>query len=474
MKRDYSNLYTWHLRNFLWRMLFSAVWTAVLIVIFSSCDDFVAVDLPNSQLTTPTVFEDRATANAAMLDVYAKLRDNGLLTGNGGGLSHLLGNYADEFDYYGTSQGGTVAFYNNVLLASNADVKSLWDYSYTQIYGANAVYEGVAASTALTQQDKDQLQGEALFVRALVHFYLTNLYGDVPYITTTSYALNRRAEKVAVHEVYAKVIADLEQAVALLPEAYVGSDRTRPNVYVAYGLLARVYLYAGQWQEASNAASAVLNATDLYSMTAVGDTFLKESGSALWQFAPGFSNGNALEAQTFIFSMGPPPLSALRSELVSAFGNDDLRRTAWIGSVTDGVTTWYHPYKYQNNAGTESTEYSVVFRVAEQYLIRAEARAKSGDLIGAKEDLDVVRQTAGLPPTTAVTQEAILADILEERRLELFSEYGHRFFDLKRNGLLDGTLGGLKPGWNTTDRLLPLPQAELLLNPNLLPQNQGY
>ncbi|MNL53547.1 SusD family protein [compost metagenome] len=112
--------------------------------------------------------------------------------------------------------------------------------------------------------------------------------------------------------------------------------------------------------------------------------------------------------------------------------------------------------------------------MAEQYLIRAEARAEQGDLIGAKEDLDKIRTTAGLTGTTALSKQDILDAILKERRVEFFTEQGHRFFDLKRANALDAALAPVKAGWNPTDQLLPLPESELTLNPNLNPQNPGY
>jgi hypothetical protein len=108
------------------------------------------------------------------------------------------------------------------------------------------------------------------------------------------------------------------------------------------------------------------------------------------------------------------------------------------------------------------------------YLIRSEARARQGELSNAKDDLNVIRNTAGLGNTTAVTQNEILDAILHERQVELFSEFGHRFFDLKRFNALDSALSNVKADWNSTDALFPLPQTELNLNPNIGPQNPGY
>ena len=119
-------------------------------------------------------------------------------------------------------------------------------------------------------------------------------------------------------------------------------------------------------------------------------------------------------------------------------------------------------------------EYSIVFRLSEQYLIRAEARAKQGDILNGKSDLDMIRNLAGLGNITAVTQQDLLDAILRERRVEFFTEHGHRFFDLKRANQLDTVLSVTKPGWNSFEALFPIPATELSLNPNLAPQNPGY
>jgi hypothetical protein len=470
-----NNLYAGNTKNTNWKSIFSVLYLILFTLTTSACDNFVEVDLPNSQLTANAVFEEKATANAAMTDIYSKIRDAGLLTGSASGLSHLLGNYTDELKFYGDPQNGAVAFYNNSLIASNVEVKGLWDSSYNQIYAANAVVEGVQQSINLPTADKNQLKGEALFVRALIHFYLTNLFGDIPYITTTNYEQNRRAVKVPVSNVYTNIKSDLDRAIDLLPQEYISADRIRPNKYTAHALLARVNLYAGLWDEASNEASAVLNNTGLYIYEQDLDKiFLKESTSTIWQLTPGFSGGNTLESVTFNFTSGPPPLSALTDSFMSAFTQNDLRKTHWTQGVTDGVTIWYHPFKYKYSDTDSSREYSIIFRLAEIYLIRAEARAHSGDLIEAKEDLNKIRTTAGLMDTPAITQSEILDAILQERQLELFSEFGHRFFDLKRFNKIQSVLSSEKPGWDTRDVLFPIPEVELGLNPNLLPQNTGY
>lgn len=440
------------------------------------CEDFVETDLPQSQLTGETVFKEKATATAAMVDIYAQLRNGGLLTGKSIGISSQLGIYTDELDYYGSQNDASFDFYNNSVLPGNAIIGQLWASAYNQIYAANAIISGLANATAIEEADKNVLIGEALFTRALLHFYLAGLYGDIPYITTTDYISNGQVSRQSYASVCDKVIEDLEDAKPLLKETYASGGRTRPNRAAASALLARVYLYSGHWAEASNEASAVLNQSERYQMEATPATvFLKASKEAIWQFNPPANGNNANEGDTFIFTQGPPPQLALRQTLIDAFAPGDLRRSSWIKAVTTAGNTWYHANKYtQPTTNGTGTEYSVVLRLAEQYLIRAEARAIQGDLIGAKQDLNVVRARAGLEPTVAVTQVGIVEAVLAERQRELFTEYGHRFFDLKRTGNLDASMAPVKPTWDSNCRFWPLPENELRVNANLRPQNPGY
>lgn len=448
----------------------------LLVICITSCDSFVEVELPESQLTTSTVFEDRATAEAALTDIYSKMRDQGLLTGTSSGLSNQLGNLTDELTSYGSPGDPALYFYFNTLLPSNTSITDFWNISYNQIYASNAVMEGVEKSSKLNSQEKEIIKGEALFIRGLLHFYLANLFGDVPYIATTDYKKNNVEKKIAVSKVYGNVVSDLEAAVTLLGQEYDNVERIRPNQLVAKALLARVHLYNGAWAEASNVASAVINATNYYELeNNINAVFVKDSKETIWQFQPAMAGQNTDEAAAFIFFAGPPPLVSLTDNLMNSFAVGDLRKSNWTKAISDGSNTWYHPYKYKEFDYTASSiEYSAVFRLAEQYLIRAEARAQQGDLIGAKEDLNKIRNRAGLDQTTAVSKQDILNAILQERRWELFTEYGHRFFDLKRSGKIDAILSTTKTGWNPINIVFPLPQNELSINPNLRPQNSGY
>jgi hypothetical protein len=165
--------------------------------------------------------------------------------------------------------------------------------------------------------------------------------------------------------------------------------------------------------------------------------------------------------------------------MVAAFEPDDARLLNWVGSYDTGSEIVYYPFKYkQLDQSTPLEEFSMVLRLAEQYLIRAEARAQLDNLAGAISDIDVIRGRAALPliqdnnPT--ISKEDLLTAIIHERQVELFTEGGLRWFDLKRTALADNVLSSIKAGWNATDKLYPIPQNEFGNNPQLGNQNPGY
>ncbi len=443
----------------------------VLLLLHTACENFLKVDLPSSQLTADDIFKEASTAEAAMLAIYADMRDDGILHD----VSYFMGMYADELDYYGTENTQT-NFYTNSLLPSESYVSSWWNNAYYLIYSANSLLEKIVDSESLDQDVVNRLTGEAFFVRGLLHFYLVNLYGDIPYIVTTDYLQNQDVRRQPVSEVYGLITEDLTEASALLDDAYTTTYRTRPNKATVMALLARVYLYCGEWQKAVDAASYVISQSGLYTWeTDLDKVFLKESTTTLWQWDAKYTTGNTYEGSQFIFTSVPPANVALPTELVSSFDPSDLRKAHWMKEVSDGTQFWYYAYKYKEQSSTSSSkEYTILFRLGELYLVRAEAYAELEDLTAARQDLNVIRGRAGLDETTTDTKEELLEAVSLERRYELFTETGHRFFDLKRSGRLDDVLTLLKPGWDTTNRLLPIPEDELLLNPDLGQQNPGY
>ena len=444
----------------------------ICLLLMSGCEDFLETENPIEQIPTEDVFEDEATATAAVTTMYAKLRDEVLVTGTTSGLGVLMGLYADELDYYGIPGESLESFFNHQIIASDAIVSDIWNSSYNLIYLTNSALKGLENSLTLSDEIKHQLLGEVLFIRAMTHFYLVNLFGDIPYITTTDYEVNRQVSRMPEDLVFDHILTDLDIAKSFLEADYATGERVRANKYVVSALLARVYLYLGQWEHAENESSLLINNTSLYSLPMnLEEVFLKTSSSAILQLKTKMEGFSTTEANTFIFTSGPPPLLALNENFVNGMDANDLRRLHWIGEATDGMYVWYYPNKYQQ--GT-SLQYSLVFRLAEQYLIRAEARARQNNLMGAQQDLNIIRGRAGLPDTLATTPEELFEEILKERRFELFTEHGHRWFDLRRFGIAGDILSPVKPDWQPFDTLLPIPESELLINPNLNPQNFGY
>jgi hypothetical protein len=450
------------------------------MVLLTSCTDFVEVDLPKNQLTSDAVFEDRETAEAALRGIYGKMREYGLTSGGFNGLGYLMGLYTDEMDLYALASTGA-AYQNHALLATDPIALGWWNSTYNQIYAANDVMEGVENSVSLASEDRDQFMGEARFIRAYLHLFLVELYGDIPYISTTDYIKNTTVARMPKASVYDQIIIDLTLARDLLPDTDISGEKVRPYAAVADAVLARAYLYSEQWALAEAASNRVI--TEFGTLEPdLNKVFLKDASETIWQFKPNSDGSNTDEGDISIFTSGPPTNFALSNALVNAFQSGSLaqpgdqRKLRWIKRVSNSNGTWYHAFKYKEKGytGTTSVEYSIQLRLAEQYLIRAEARAHLGDISGAQQDINSIRNRAGLGNTTAATVDAVLDAILQERRLELFTEHGHRWFDLKRMGKAAEVLAPIKPGWRATDLLLPIPEAELLLNPNLLPQNDGY
>ena len=179
-----------------------------------------------------------------------------------------------------------------------------------------------------------------------------------------------------------------------------------------------------------------------------------------------------------------PPHYYLSPQLLNSFEIGDQRKEAWIDSTTFIGTTYHYPYKYkigqhQEKVKGTATEFYTVFRLSEQYLIRAEARAMQNNLDGSVSDLNVIRYRSGLPNATAITKSDILTAILHERQVELFAEWGHRWLDLKRTGQVDSVMFLVTPeknpggAWQSYQQLYPIPQSEITKNPYLT-QNEGY
>jgi len=429
-----------------------------------------------------SVYADDVAALAAMRGVYHEMQKAGFASGQSSSVTVLTGTSSDEFRSFNITLN---EFFNNSILSSNQILNSaLWSSGYKIIYYCNSVLDGVATSSSVSLAARKQLEGEAKFIRAFTHFYLTNLFGDVPLVVTSDYRVNAVSVRNLQADVYSQIIKDLTEAQALLTNDYQfsGNERVRVNSFAASALLARAYLYTNNWEKAESYATSVINSTALYRI--VNDpagVFLKNSNEAIWQLMPVVTSQNTNEAQYFVpLSVSSlPGFVSLTDNIVNSFEPGDKRKTNWTGNQTVSGTTFYYPFKYKAyRAGSPLTEYSMVLRLAEQYLIRAEARTKQNKFSDAMTDIDIIRTRAGLGSIQvkipSPSMDNVMTAIEQERNAELFSEWGHRWFDLKRWNRADAVLRPIKIGWSQEDMLYPIPQIELTNNPNLKPQNPGY
>jgi len=456
----------------------------------SSCRKFVEVDAPVTSINSKNVYNTDVTAAAVLTGLYSNFDQDGF------SISIVSALAADELTLFGGSSSQAtdfVPFYLNRVTSTDLGIADFCKTFYPKIYVVNSAIEGLTSSQYLSASVKQQLLGEAYFMRAFYYFYLVNLFGDVPLALTTDYSVNGLLSRTSKDKVYQQIISDLERAQRLLSAQFLKSDafsayslgveeRVRPTKWAATALLARTYLYTGKWKNAEEQASAVINNSILFHLTPLNETFIKNNSEAIWQIQPVRSNLNTVDAATFILPDTGPGGSAskiyLNNKLVNEFEFGDQRKNQWINSVEIGELRYYYAYKYKIPANVPVvTEYSVVMRLAEQYLIRAEARTQQDNLEGANNDLNAIRTRAGLENVNINNKVNMLVSILHERRIELFTEWGHRWFDLKRTGNIDKVMSvaSLEKGgiWDTNKQLYPFSASDLEKDPNLI-QNPGY
>ena len=446
----------------------------VLSIFLTACRDFIVIDPPNDRINTVAVFADDATATSAVLGIYTKLNSTATPFSNGG-TTIYCGMYADELTYtIATDQNGTQFLENNLTPTNNLVYNAFWRNAYEIIYHSNRCIEGLEQSTSLTPELKNQLLGECYFIRAFCYWYLVNNFGDVPLTTLTTYEDNATLSRSEVAEVMAQINNDLLTARDLLLPEYPTAGKFRVNYHVATALLARYYLYNKEWQLAQQTASEVIN-SPLYTFeTELLNVFPTSSTEAIWQLPIDESIFNTIEGNRFIPTPVGIPRYPVTDELLEAFSSADLRKISWLTSKTVADVTYTYPHKYKVRSNAVKTESLIIFRITEMYMIRAEAIAMQDnmDLNDALLDLNRVRNRANLTSLNSTDRSFVVEAIVGERRLEFFAENGHRFYDLKRLNRLDEALAH-KPGWNTEDRLFPIPLNEILANP-FLTQNEDY
>ncbi len=438
-----------------------------LMIGFFGCDEQLELE-PAQSISESQALENDANIQAVLVGAYDELGVGNLFGGEILRNSELLGGDG-EVQWVGTFAGPREIF-TKQMIADNGDATGTWIDAYQTI---NIVNNVLSAIDRVNATDRPTIQGEALFMRGLLYFELVRYYGlqyeagqnnsqpGVPVITTPTRGITDESfvSRNTVEEVYTQVLADLTQAESLLPE----SNSWRANKGAANAILSRVYLQMGRFQDALNAANAVIESGQYALVADYADAFNRDANSTEDIFAIQNTTQDGTNSMNTFFSI--PDFGGRDGDIEILEGHLNLYDPAdarlalfFMGNGAMRTGKWNNQF---GNVG--------VIRLAEMYLTRAECNLRLGSSVGAApvDDYNTVHTRAGLPPADAVT----LDDVLLERRLELAHE-GFKIHDMRRTQTPVPAATGDIP-YNDDILVFPIPQREINANSNLS-QNPGY
>jgi starch-binding outer membrane protein, SusD/RagB family len=476
--------------------------TVLTAVLLFSCSDYLDID-PEKAVPSEEFFQTEAQAEQSIYAIYAHMRGWAMVA-----FAYIS---IQEIPSDNSQKGGTqgdASFmndFNNFTFTSNQfTINDYWNARYRGINLCNQSLSNIPA-IAMNEDKKASLLGEAKFSRALFYFDLVRAFGDVPMPTTVDDALGASVKRTPKEDVYALIIQDLQDAIAVLPEGYDAANVGRATQGSARGLLAKVYLYQESWDNVLEQTSAIIGSgryqlePDFYQVFRIehenGPESIFEIQASAVAGNADLSNNQHSQVQGVTgaggFGWG---FNIPSDDLANAFdaAGDEVRKKTTIlykgdvtpdGDLIQGVNAGslegvvipryngksYVPRKHQVPGVNDGAEQNIrVLRYAEILLIDAEAKVRKGDVSGAATSLNAVRGRVSLPDITSPT----LQDIWNERRLELAME-GDRFFDLVRTGQAPTVLGplGFVSGKN---EVFPIPQTMIDVTNNTIQQNVGY
>ena len=475
-----------------------------MLITFVGCDDFLDLQ-PISQ----GIAVENTDADSILYKNVEELE---------GALAGAYGDFKNEYyqlDYFvnGDAQAdGAYAGADNPanfqiddyrIDATNSNVSRDWAYLYSAIGKVNNIINNVDKVTDpnLTEERRKEILGEASFIRAFMYFQLVQLWGDVPLQLTsvTSISIDILPEiysqlfppRSTKEEVYAQIITDFE--VALTNVRTTAPNKGYATKGAANAMLAKVYatIDPHDWVKVNQYCDAVI-AGGYTLLPAYEDLWTGAENTAESIFEINYEGGsNDGNWGTKMWrGLDWKKFNIPSNDLVKAFDaeQDNVRKDAsiiWL-DVTGKWSDVHWPqtnYPFINkyrNFTEGSNQNNLFLRLADILLLKAEALNEMGDVTGAGDLVDQIRERVGLAPTPANTQDAMRLAIEKERRLELAFE-GHRWFDLKRTGRAIEVMnsatgvGGENLGYmlNENRLLWPIPQAELDKNTELT-QNPGY
>lgn len=405
--------------------------------------------------------------------------------------------------------------YSALLTAQNDMVQGFWNISYKGISNANVAIKNIQRAP-ISDEVKSRLLGEAKFLRGLFYFYLVQLYNGVPMPTDVDNPVAGRDgyNRTAPEKVYELILSDLQFAsLNLNSKGSNGLAQGRATKEAATALLGKVYLTMKNYAKAESTLAPLLTSPNLNLLPVYADLFKevnennRESIFEI-QFSNEAGNTSNLGGYLGAWQINAPALPGAGGHTIiptdyyySQFTANDLRRdatfrTIFYNSNGDLVDYWWwadvgkpHVKKFDITAGVSvsgslSSRNQYYLRFADVILMYAEAKNELGQSAEALQNLNKIRNRAGLQnwETVLGTQpsaDQLRQEIALERMRELGFE-GWRWFDLKRTGkLLSETIAhniDAAPNMTQKNLLYPIPTKEFENNPSLKPadQNPGY
>lgn len=439
---------------------------ATLLFTTSSCLKDVLETEPLRYISDNASITDRKAAEAALYGLYSKLNHNNYYGGAGfQGNIFLAGGdgvWTGTWDYLNH-------FVTHSYMSDNLSLYNSWLPIYSTINQANHIIAKVPEIDVpgFSQAERNNIVGEALFIRALAYFDLARTWGNVPVVLQPTTSVNDfdGVGQSTQSQVYQQVLADLDLAEGFLPETVNRNRATRNTVQA---LKARVYLYNNEWENAEQYASLLINNNEFDLIE--WEVFLAGTATQESIFELAFSTADpSVHYSNWTNPVGRAQWAPNRQlyELLASPETGGSRSKLIVNGSTEIRVDYFIQKLWWRPAGDNPT---YLLRIAEQYLIRAEARVKKAvpDLAGAISDLNAVRERSGLTAIVAAQSDEVLQSIENERRAE-FAFEPHRWFDLVRTGRAGDVLG-------VTDQnkwIFPIPFNDIQADPDLV-QNPGY
>lgn len=465
---------------------------------------------PTSFITKENFYTNEADAIAGLTSVYSALNVDPTDQSLYGRNLYFLTDMGSDYAIAGSSaiNANVRAISALTYDATNDRVQLAWKQLYSGINRANVAIENIPRANA-SEVIKTRLINEAKFLRALFYFNAVRLWGAVPLVLQGATSLDINTLKVPrtpVEQVYAQIIKDLTDAESL-PATFTGADAGRATAGSAKSLLVKVYLTRKEWGKASAKAREVTTGAFGYDLvTNFYDLFDKNKKNGKEhifsaQFEPnllgdGQSGSTFRAAFTGFVQTEPADILSDVAQFYDIFQPGDTRRDVsyakrLLNPATGTFYTFSKPlfrkYLDTTNFGA-TTNWAINFpiiRYADVLLSLAEAvNEEAGPTAEAFEAVNKVRRRAfGKPINTpdatvdlaGLSATALREAIYEERKKEFIQE-GQRWFDLVRWGRLVTEVKKVASKSTATERnnLYPIPQSEININPEGLPQNPGY